>query len=144
VTGAVMVLDREGRRTWRLHVLDPGVGYMNANQRPHWTRRHAMTAAWREAGAWHAKAARLPMLARAHIRADVRFHDARRRDPGNYHPTLKAIVDGIVTTARMLLPDDDARHLDGPDLRIGVPLPRGQQLRVDLLITELPPLTEVP
>ena len=31
-------------------------------------------------------------------------------------PTLKALVDGLVDAG--LLPDDDARHLQGPDMRL--------------------------
>ena len=39
-----------------------------------------------------------------------------RRDLHNYMPTLKALVDGLVDAG--LLPDDDARHLQGPDMRL--------------------------
>lgn len=126
-------------RTWRLDVPDPGCGYLNANDRYHWRLRALRTAAWRDAAAWYAKAAGLPMLDRAHILAVVRFRDARRRDPANWAPTVKACIDGIIGTARMLLPDDDANHLDGPDIRQGAQLAKGQPLRVEFTITELAP-----
>ncbi|WP_288292371.1 hypothetical protein [uncultured Varibaculum sp.] len=40
------------------------------------------------------------------------------RDVANYHPTVKAILDGIVDAG--VLEDDDNRHLEGPFLRPGV------------------------
>ena len=63
-----------------------------------------------------ARAARCPSLERARLVAWVRFPDGRRRDLHNYMPTLKALVDGLVDAG--LLPDDDSRHLQGPDLRL--------------------------
>lgn len=59
---------------------------------------------------------RCPSLERARLVAWVRFPDGRRRDLHNYMPTLKALVDGLVDAG--LLPDDDARHLQGPDMRL--------------------------
>ena len=63
-----------------------------------------------------ARAARCPTFMRARLVAWVRFPDGRRRDLHNYMPTLKALVDGLVDAG--LLPDDDARHLQGPDMRL--------------------------
>ena len=63
-----------------------------------------------------ALAARCPSLERARLVAWVRFPDGRRRDLHNYMPTLKALVDGLVDAG--LLPDDDVRHLQGPDMRL--------------------------
>jgi hypothetical protein len=45
----------------------------------------------------------------------MRFPDKRRRDLQNYHKTLKALLDGFVDAG--LLPDDDAQHLRGLDVR---------------------------
>ena len=63
-----------------------------------------------------ARAARCPSFERARLVAWVRFPDGRRRDLHNYMPTLKALVDGLVDAG--LLPDDDSRHLQGPDMRL--------------------------
>lgn len=63
-----------------------------------------------------ARAACCPSLERARLVAWVRFPDGRRRDLHNYMPTLKALVDGLVDAG--LLPDDDARRLQGPDMRL--------------------------
>ena len=46
---------------------------------------------------------------------------APKRDVGNWSPTAKAIVDGIVDAG--ILVDDDDEHVEGPDLRPGPPAP---------------------
>lgn len=94
---------------------------LTANGRVHWRVRAARTRYWRSltllqarsrlnTGTWQ----RL-QSARIEIRLD--WPDARRRDPANWAPTAKAIVDGLVDAG--LLPDDDHTHLTGPDLRRG-------------------------
>jgi crossover junction endodeoxyribonuclease RusA len=70
----------------------------------------------------HARFAKLPRLAKAHILAELRFPNRIRRDAHNYYPTLKAIVDGLVDYG--LLPDDSTEYLDGPDIRLGAPVPQ--------------------
>lgn len=53
---------------------------------------------------------------RARIVLTFRFPDLRRRDVSNLYPYVaKPIVDGLVDAR--VLPDDDDRHLVGPDLR---------------------------
>lgn len=93
------------------------VGWLNANQRGHWAKRHSLIADWRVRAGWAAKAAKMPALWRAYLQAELRFRDRRRRDPANWHPTVKACVDGLVDVG--VLPDDSAKHLLGPDLRLG-------------------------
>lgn len=88
---------------------------LNANQRRHWRHRQRVTKDWRDAAGWLAKAAGVPRLQRAHIVVEFSFGDQRRRDVANYQPTVKAIVDGLIDVG--LLPDDNDRHLVGPDLR---------------------------
>lgn len=105
--------------------------WLNANQRLHFMRHAAAVANWRQAAHWAAKAEKLPRLRKAQIIATLHFGDRRRRDPANYHPTLKPIIDGLVDYG--LLPDDDHQHLIGPDIRMGEPgVPR-----VQLYIREL-------
>lgn len=72
---------------------------------------------WRDAGQTYARQSGLPRLERAHIEVTIQFRDNRRRDIANWHPTAKAIIDGLVDYG--LLPDDDDRHLIGPDMRRG-------------------------
>jgi hypothetical protein len=53
---------------------------------------------------------------RAHVTVTFRFPNNRRRDVHNLLPLVaKPIVDGIVGAG--ILPDDDDKHLVGPDLR---------------------------
>jgi hypothetical protein len=91
---------------------------LNANDRDgHWARRKRVTAALREGAGWLARTGRVPALQRAHILAVYEPPDRRRRDPANLYPSFKACIDGLVDAG--VLPDDDAAHLDGPDMRIG-------------------------
>ena len=94
--------------------IDPPADLINANQRLHYHAKAKLTAAWRKAAAesvgfdpYH--------YPRAHITVAIRFPTNHRRDVGNYYPTAKAILDGLVDAA--LLPDDNDRHVIGPDMR---------------------------
>jgi hypothetical protein len=77
---------------------------------------------WREATRQHARAtlgADFPRYAQARIDIEIAFTTRRVRDPGNWAPTAKVIVDALVFGRGGLhglgiLPDDDAAHLDGP------------------------------
>ena len=53
------------------------------------------------------------------VTCDVYVYRGRagRYDPGNYYPTAKAILDGIVDAG--ILPDDSHEYLDGPHLHHG-------------------------
>lgn len=95
-------------------------GWLNVNDnhggKLYHGRRHKVLA-WREAAAEAARAAGLPRLERARVIGQVCFLDRRRRDPGNWYPTAKAAVDGLVDAG--LLDDDSTRYLIGPDMRPG-------------------------
>ena len=104
-------------RAWTVP-LPPGLELLNANDRDsHWARRKRITGALRETTGWLARTQHIPPLARAHILAVYEPPDRRRRDPANLYPSIKACVDGLVDAG--VLPDDDAVHLDGPDMRLG-------------------------
>lgn len=62
-----------------------------------------------------AKGTLQPMPEGAHLVALVQYQTKYRVDPANALPTIKAIVDGLVDAK--IFPDDDSRHLKGPDLR---------------------------
>ncbi len=97
---------------------------LSANDRLHWRRKAERVQALRlRASVAYARAGR-PQMMRAHCTATVSYPDARRRDVENLAPTLKALVDGLVTpypSGRGMLPDDDDKHLVGPDKRVGEP-----------------------
>jgi len=118
-----------GARSWTLTF--PTMELLTANQRKHHMERARITRDLRETAGWLARYQRVPQLDRAHVLAVYCPPDARRRDPANWHPSVKALVDGLVDVG--VLPDDDAKHLDGPDIRLGQITARG---RMVLVITE--------
>jgi crossover junction endodeoxyribonuclease RusA len=91
--------------------------WLTANQRGSWRVSHRLIRDWRSLAAWSARSARLPRLERGHVVVQLRFRTARRRDPANWAPTGKAIVDGLVDAGVFV--DDDASRVVGPDMRLG-------------------------
>jgi hypothetical protein len=123
-------------REWRLE-MPPDQELLNANDRIHWSRRSRITRQLRSDAHVMARYRRIPRLTRARIDAIYEPPDSRRRDAGNWYPTFKAQIDGLVDAG--VLADDDHTHLDGPHMYIGDPFPKG---RVVLIITELEPLNQ--
>lgn len=113
--------------------ITPPADFINANDRPHHHAKAKLTKAWREQAALSVPKLRpivrpglhgaLAVLAgfepntfaRAHVIVSYRFPNNRRREVSNLQPTSKAIVDGLVDAG--VLPDDDDRHVIGPDNR---------------------------
>jgi crossover junction endodeoxyribonuclease RusA len=108
-------------QSWTLAIPAPAP-WLNANQRVDLRRQTPHRRAWRDAANIYAKQAKLPKLDAAHIMAMLHFTDRIRRDPHNYMPTVKAVVDGLVDYG--LIPDDSSKYLTGPDLRMGEPFDR--------------------
>ena len=108
-------------RSWTVTIPAPA-SWLNSNDRTHGRARAGTVREWRNAGHMYARQAKLPALGKAHITATLRFRDKRKRDAGNYYPTAKAAIDGMVTDYG-LLPDDSSEYLIGPDMRMGEPLP---------------------
>ncbi|MFI2620454.1 hypothetical protein [Streptomyces sp. NPDC018584] len=119
-------------RTWRLE-LPAETTLINANDRMHPAKRARFVKVIRQAAWAMARHHKMPALQRAHIfyviHPDTR---GRRRDPGNWSPSAKAAVDGLVDAG--VLPDDNHHHLLGPDPRIGTPIGGAQLV---LWITDL-------
>ncbi|MFF7335381.1 hypothetical protein [Streptomyces sp. NPDC008150] len=119
-------------RTWRVE-LPAETTLINANDRMHPARRASFIKVIRQAAWAMARYNKVPALQRAHIFYVVHPDTKeRRRDPGNWSPSAKAAVDGLVDAG--VLPDDNHHHLLGPDPRIGEPV-KGSQLV--LVITDL-------
>jgi crossover junction endodeoxyribonuclease RusA len=115
-------------------VLEPPAGFLNANDRLHYAPKAKLTAAWRKAAKEAVEAGFNPFhYQRAHIVCAIRFANNVRRDVGNYYPTAKAIVDGLVDAS--VLPDDNDAHLIGPDMRREYP---NGSPRVTITIQEQP------
>lgn len=89
---------------------------LSANDRYHWRQKAARTRYWRQLTNVCVRAAQAdPVGGLVRITVTFAWPDRRRRDIGNLAPTVKAIVDGIVDGG--LLPDDDDKHVIGPDIR---------------------------
>lgn len=93
-------------------LLEQPAALMSLNDRQHWAERARHTALWRQAawaaglrfGAGQGRGALAPSI----VQIDIAVPDpGRRRDPHNYAPTEKAIVDGLVDAG--LWPDDTPR-----------------------------------
>lgn len=123
-------------RTWRLE-LPAGAPLINANDNLHFRKKAELVKALRNTAWALARQAKLPALQTAHIYYVIHPDTkGRRRDPGNWSPSAKAAVDGLVDAG--VLPDDNHTHLLGPDPRIGTPI-KGSQLI--LWITDLDQMT---
>jgi hypothetical protein len=124
-------------RSWRLE-LPAEITLINANDRMHPAKRSPYIKVIRNAAWAMARHHKIPPLERAHIFYVVHPDTkGRRRDPGNWSPSAKAAVDGLVDAG--VLPDDDHTRLLGPDPRIGTPV-KGSQLV--LWITDLDQMTD--
>nr|DAF53066.1 MAG TPA: crossover junction endodeoxyribonuclease [Siphoviridae sp. ctJyX12] len=107
---------RAMRPIWTLdEILIPSAQMLSLNDRGDRRRTAPTVKNLRTTAMIRARAAGIGRSDRLRIVAWLRFPDSRRRDPHNYMPTLKAMVDGFVDAG--VLPDDDRRHLQGPDLR---------------------------
>ena len=105
---------------------------LTANQRLHWAVKAKRTKAWRARAQVAVIQAGRPTLDRAHVTVTVHRTDRRSYDAGNWYPTAKACLDGIVTDGHVL-PDDSNTYVVGPDLR------RGDKRDVFTLVVTLDP-----
>jgi crossover junction endodeoxyribonuclease RusA len=116
-----------------LLALPPYMPLINANGRLHLHERARMVKAIRDTARILARHRKIPPMQRAHILYVVHPDTAkRRRDPGNWAPSAKAAVDGLVDAG--VLPDDNSTRLLGPDPRLGHPIAGS---RLVLHITDL-------
>ncbi len=99
---------------WEVRFMEPAAR-MTMNDRLHWRTRHRLTKIWRHTAHVHAanQLGRTP-TARARgaclVRVSFPVPDpGRRRDPHNWAPTVKAIVDGLTDAG--VWPDDNAAHV---------------------------------
>ncbi|MEU2909161.1 hypothetical protein ACFYM3_16185 [Streptomyces massasporeus] len=109
----------------------------------HWSVEHSIRKRLRADATGLSRPMQIPQLQRAAIFYVLHPRKLNRsRDPGNWAPTAKAYVDGLVTPnpdlprLRHLLPDDDHEHLLGPNPLMGAPVETGFA-RMSLVIVEL-------
>lgn len=101
--------------TWEATLRLASSDVLSLNDRRHWGATAPKRRLIRQLAAQIARVGRAPHLERARIQVEIVFPDRRRRDTHNYMATIKPLVDGLIDAG--LLPDDDAEHLLGPDLR---------------------------
>lgn len=101
--------------TWQAVIRLAASDVLNLNDREHWRLKANKSKHIRQLAKQIARASRAPHLKRALLTVEIAFPDRKRRDPHNWMATVKPIVDGLVDAG--VLPDDDAKHLLGPDLR---------------------------
>ena len=120
-------------RSWTL--LMPYGELLNSNDRRHHMAHNRVAQRLRGEATLLARAQRLPRLERAHL-FYVLHPDTvvREREPGNWAPTVKACLDGLVDAG--VLPDDNSDHLEGPFPMMGpaVDAPGG---RMSLVLVEV-------
>lgn len=104
------------RRGWRSVVFPDPDDRMNENDSRGRTQAASIqhterVRAWRDAGFLCGRNGRRPRIT-GKATVTVMFGTDRpnqRRDPMNFYPTVKALIDGLTTAG--FWPDDDARHV---------------------------------
>lgn len=97
---------------------------MSMNDRHHWSRQRRDARTWRIAARVNAHLT-IPQP-RTHppctVAIDLPVADKRRRDPHNYYPTVKHIIDGLVDAG--IWPDDTPEWVTTvePTLKVGGPV----------------------
>jgi hypothetical protein len=103
-------------REWRI-TLPAGTKLPNANRHRNPMQLYRLGQQLQSDVRWYARAARIPHgLAKVQVTCYVVIAGKRRLDPANYAPAAKAVVDGLV--AEGIIPDDDWKHVTGPDMRV--------------------------
>lgn len=96
---------------------------LTENQRLHWAQRARLVRAWRTTTAWQALSAygRLDPMSPSTVDIAIPVRTAHKRDPHNWTPTCKAIVDGLVDAGWW--PDDNSDWVTvlEPVLVVGAP-----------------------
>jgi len=94
---------------------------LTSNQRLHHHVRAERTRNWRLRTAILAR--KLTPIQHAHVTYWLHATTKLRRDVGNFYPTIKACLDGIVDAG--VLDDDSDAYVVGPDPRPGEKSPGG-------------------
>ncbi|MCX4677648.1 hypothetical protein OG413_20465 [Streptomyces sp. NBC_01433] len=120
-------------RSWTL--LMPYGELLSSNDRLHHMAEYRTKKRLRQEAELTTRARRLPRLERAAVYYVLHPRPVqRKRDPGNWAPSAKAYVDGLVDAG--LLPDDHSAHLAGPYPEMGPPVPTGGA-RMSLVVVEI-------
>lgn len=83
--------------------------YLSMNDRDHWSVKARKIKAWRAVAAAHARQIVGFCPTPAEVWLTINVADSRRRDPHNYYPTVKAVIDGMVDAG--CWPDDSPEYV---------------------------------
>jgi crossover junction endodeoxyribonuclease RusA len=109
---------------------------MSMNERLHWSKQRRHARLWRAAACWatihqvpvqRVIARRLPPCT---VTVVLPVHDRRRRDPHNYFPVVKAVIDGLVDAG--LWPDDTPEWVTTTEPRLRLADPADEIVIVEL------------
>jgi hypothetical protein len=95
----------------------PNSSWLSSNQRLHWAAKAKRVAVLRELAMWRGLEIGFKGTHRKQVRitAHIGYATNGRADPANSHPTVKALVDGLVDAG--LFVDDSHEWVIGPDYR---------------------------
>jgi crossover junction endodeoxyribonuclease RusA len=78
---------------------------LNMNKKLHWAKKREIVAAWRQAACVYGRQSRWKDIGPTVVRVTFHVGANRRRDPHNWAPTIKPIVDGFTDAG--FWPDDN-------------------------------------
>ena len=89
---------------------------LNSNQRLHTQEKNKRTRNLRGFAQVMARYKKLEPMGKTHCVVHLGFPNEIRRDPANYYPTVKAMIDGFVDAG--IFVDDNHKLFIGPDFRV--------------------------
>lgn len=110
----------------------PNNEWVTANGRYHWAKKATMTRALRTRAKFLAKRDRLKVQVPALLTVRVGYPTKARADMENAHPTVKALIDGLVDAGA--LPDDSSREIVATTWERGPKCEKGTHV-VELIFT---------
>lgn len=93
----------------------PNHWWLSSNQRIHWAVKAKCSRLLRQAARYKTVELRDRYAVPVRITAHIGYATNGRADPANAHPTVKALVDGLVDAGVFI--DDSHEHVIGPDYR---------------------------
>ena len=94
--------------------------------RKNYLLRNSLTASLRDTSEQIAREMKIPPQDKVRVRAFYYYPDNHVRDPGNYAPSVKAMIDGIRLAG--VIPNDNDKYLTDDGILRGYPNVPGGQL----------------
>jgi crossover junction endodeoxyribonuclease RusA len=113
----------------------PKTKLITSNGREHWRTRAKITRELRALAKEVAKEGEIPRMERVHVLGILHYPDNRRRDPGNWYPSVKAMIDGGLVDSKILADDSD-RYVVFDGIHRGDPNIKGGQLILEITEAE--------